>query len=212
MNTNLRSRLRRIITPEPKPFVAWVINDLTREQKPMEETRARFRIQEAHPKAGDLIEVRVGGFSGSTCYYLPARVTHADHRATLYIDLTDFHMDCLKDLRDKYLWLTTGNSTTATEVAITADGRASKEEGIDYELLLLEGQQEIDRKGMGFKDKADPRYELHHYIPGLAPFSQIRNGDKELDTIGGLTRSQVIVEAVLHPLFGLPKVLVKIRE
>jgi hypothetical protein len=52
-------------------------------------------------------------------------------------------------------------------------------------------------------------FTLYDYQIGMSPFPENFGADDLFGDINGLTRDSLLVEAVLHPLVGLPKVLVR---
>jgi hypothetical protein len=191
-------------------FEVVVIDGLTREESELCKTNVKVRTYGLCPKTGDLMQVVRHCFGGSGSFYTPARVVRYNRTGLpkVYIDMTDWEIPHVRGIDNLYWHFKSPiECTTEEQKRLQEAERQLQRQGIDYEVVLVDSE----RMPFAIKRMSASRepLALWDYQPGMSPFPECLNADSLFGEIGGLSRDKIIVDAVLHPLIGLPIVLVR---
>ncbi|MFZ5954920.1 MAG: hypothetical protein ACOYT4_00690 [Nanoarchaeota archaeon] len=188
-------------------FQVKIIDGTTREERNFEETNIETRNYGMYPKTGDWIQIARYAVRGPESIYIPARVVITKENPIVYIDLMDWKMPIVHNA-DSYSNFISPASCEKGYMALKEEEERLRGKGVGYEIILRDAfEKTIAIKRMPFL-KNYWELTLTNYQAGKPPFPELFNSDDLFDEINGLSKEELIVEAVLHPIVGLPKVLV----
>lgn len=192
-------------------FDVVIIDEFNRSQRNVKGSNVEVRTGFLYPKEGDLMQVARYCFGGGGSRYTPARVIRdmSTGLPRVYIDLFDWKIPQIRAMDEFYEQFKSPLSGEEAYKQVRQTEERFRRHGIDYELILVDVQmKELAKRVMSALKEFRP-CALYDYQIGISPFKETVNGDDLFGEIAGLKRDQLIVQAVLHPLVGLPKVLVR---
>jgi len=203
---------REIQTTPELPYQVVFIDGTTRKKYDLESSNLRVRNHGLYPKTKDLMQVTRYGVMSTESVYTPVRIATDSIFSDDFkvcVDLTDWQILQIRRWGERYnAFLSTVDvSGTVFEEAKRREESLVKE-GIDYELLLLDSRGKLIRRE-GMHKTIESPWTLYGYEQGYAP---------DIDALSGFSLSKevimgrALVEAVLHPLVGVPLVLLRQRK
>jgi len=193
-------------------FDVIIIDEFSRTEKDIKGTNVQARTGFLFPKQGDLIQVARYCLGGSGSVYTPVRIVEQSFHTNspkVYVDLMDWKIPQIRTIGEKYRHFQSPLAGEQEYVKLQEEERRLRREGLDYELVLVDSSlHPTQTKRMSASGEYKPSF-LFNYQIGLSPFPETLNGDNYFGEFAGLKRKNLLVEAVLHPLVGLPKVLLK---
>jgi len=193
-------------------FEVVIIDEFTREERNVKKTNVEVRTGSLYPKQGDLMQVARYCFGSSGSIYTPARVVGSWFQGfgKVYIDMVDWRIPQIRSMDKFYEAFKSPLRCEVEEYKrVKAEEKRLQREGVDYEVILVDSERTpLARKAMSASGE-DKSFMLSNYQIGMSPFPETLDANLLFGDIGGLLRDELIVDAVLHPLVGLPKVLVK---
>ena len=163
------------------------------------------------PKTGDYMEMGRGCFAGSGTYFVPVR----QHPGQLY--RTDNKVSFVLDMVDS--WgdspISDGRRYDGFREFELDEGEVSdlKEKNVpDCCKIVLVGDDLLRRyeETRAF-EQGKGRAGLYNFFPGHMPFFETLHPEEKFSPVCGVPVDALMVRAVLHPLYGLPKVLLQER-
>lgn len=191
-------------------FNVSIIDEYSRDEHSMKDTNVVVQNEGLYPKNGDLMQVARYCHGGEGSIYTPARMIETTRGAipNIYIDLTDWKIPQIKEIGEKYETFLSPISGEEYDKGKREECNLRKE-GIYYEIVLLNSNGEVVESKKMSTDK-EHLWVLSNYQVDKHPSLRVTGNIEHFFTeIGGKTRDKLLVDAVLHPLVGLPKVLLR---
>lgn len=186
-----------------------------RSRKRMRERNSNLRTRKfgLMPKSGDLMEVSRHCFGGSGSYFVPVRMGFSNYYdekvASFDLDLMDSwrqsEIPAIMSLRqyDDFREFSRTEEEIERLRAQNVFGR--------YEVVLVKnGSTRVHEETREIPcSDSDPVKYLFNFIPGRLLVQGIVDMGRSFPPLIEIPARSLIVQAVLHPLFGLPKVLLQ---
>lgn len=193
----LKQKLSSLKRTTEGEFDVVFIDESTREES--FPTNIEVRKGYLYPKQGDLMQVARYTLGGCGSVYTPARVALGPTGLPkIFIDLTDWKIPQIRALDKLYEFFKSEIGAKNVEEA------RREEEKSDYELILVDSERKPLVKRIMCASGEREQFTLYNYETGKSPSQNL-----DLSFVSRLNKDNLIVDAVLHPLIGLPKVLIK---
>jgi hypothetical protein len=188
------------------------INEIDRKKETMPYSRYRTRTNGLMVKTGDFIEVAKGSFVDPSSHYVPIRMKYQDIQSrnpVFTLDMLDAwgQSSTIGQLNDarRYDSFTELFHENFEELVAENIFGACQFILVDDKLRVL---YEEKRK---FKEE-NAITGLLNFFKNRYPFPDVLDPSESFSPLNEIPVEELVVEAVLHPLYGLPKILLRERN
>ena len=163
------------------------------------------------PKTGDYMEMGRGCFAGSGTYFVPVRQLPGQ----LYRN--DNKVSFVLDMVDSWGCSPIGNGRAYDDFREfgLGEGEVSDLKGENVpdrcKIVLVDGDFSVRYEETGVFEQGKGKTGLYNFFPGKVPFFETFYPEDKFSFACGVPGDDLRVRAVLHPLYGLPKVLLQER-